>query len=113
VGETPPGPGGEDELARGTAAEEDAMLDTKGSRLAPQLLGPADMAELLAAMVTHAGAVAELVDALAPRGSGAIMAELDRIASGVLRQEQASQALRWILPEIHAEIGRRFRAALA
>jgi hypothetical protein len=89
------------------------MLETKGTRLAPQLLGPGDMAEVLAALVTHAPAVAELVDALAPNGSAAILDELERVTSGRLGQEQASQALRWILPEIHAEIGRRFRAGRA
>jgi hypothetical protein len=89
------------------------MLDTKGSRIAPQLLGAADMAEILAALVARGAAVANLVDALAPRRSDALLAELDRVASGTLPQENASQTLRWILPEIHAEIGRWFRAGRA
>lgn len=79
----------------------------------PPLLGPADMAELLAAFVARPAEVAALVGALAPRNAEAILAELELLADGRIAHDGISRALRWILPEIHEEIAGTYRAALA
>ncbi len=79
----------------------------------PPLLRPAEMAELLVALVSRAADVAVLVTSLAPRNAGPILAELELLAAGGLPHDGISHALRWILPEIHHELGRAFHAALA
>ncbi len=88
------------------------MLQANGT-IHPPLLRPDEMAELLAALVAQEDDVAALVGSLAPRNAGAILDELDALASGRLPHEGISHALRWILPELHEQLAGDFRAALA
>ena len=88
------------------------MLETNAT-IHPPLLRPAEMAELLAAMVAQGSDVAALVAALAPRNAGAILDELERLGDGRIPHDGISHALRWILPEIHEELAGTYRAALA
>ncbi len=83
------------------------------TRIHPPLLRPAEMAELLAAVVVYEGHVAALVAALAPRSARAMLEELELLAHGRLPHDRISHALRWILPEIHEEFAAACRAALA
>jgi len=78
----------------------------------PPLLRPAEMAELLAALFEREADVVALVCSLARRNAGPILAELRLLAGGALAHDGISHALRWILPEIHHELGREFRAVL-
>jgi hypothetical protein len=89
------------------------MLQVKGIPLAAPPLRTAQMAEVLAALVAHGDEAAALVATLAPRSVEAILAELALVTAGRLDQLEASQAVRWILAELHEELGRRFRAASA
>ncbi len=79
----------------------------------PPLLRPAEMAELLAAVVAREDDVAALVAALAPRNAGAILEELALLGEGRVSHDGISRALRWLLPEIHEEFAGTYRAALA
>jgi hypothetical protein len=79
----------------------------------PPMLRPAEMAELLAAVVVHADGIAALVAVLAPRNAGAILDELELLGEGRIPHDRISHALRWILPEIHEEFAGSYRAALA
>jgi hypothetical protein len=79
----------------------------------PPLLRPAEMAELLAALVVQEADVAALVGALAPRNAAPILDELARLAEGRVPHDAISHALRWILPELHEQLAGEFRAALA
>ena len=79
----------------------------------PPMLRPAEMAELLAAVVAHEAEVAALVAALAPRNACAILHELVQLGEGTLPHDGMSHALRWILPEIHQEFAGSYRAAVA
>ncbi len=83
------------------------------TRIHPPLLRPAEMAELLAAVVAQADDVAALVSALAPANARAILEELSLLGEDRLPHDRISHALRWILPEIHEEFARACRAALA
>jgi hypothetical protein len=89
------------------------MLQPKGIPLTAPPLHAAEMAEVLAALVAHEREAAALVATLAPRSGDALLAELALVTAGRLEQADASQALRWILSELHGELGRRFRAARA
>jgi len=89
------------------------MVEANDRDFAPALLGAREMAELLAALVAHGEEVAMLVAQLAPATSDAVLDELERLGDGLLDPEQVSAALRWILPEVHRELGRRFSAARA
>mgnify|MGYP003466646814 CR=1 FL=1 len=71
------------------------------------------MAEILAAIVQREADVTALVSSLAPRNAGPILVELRLLAAGVVAHDGISHALRWILPEIHEELGRDFQAAFA
>lgn len=82
-------------------------------RIHPPLLAPEEMAELLAALVAESDQVAALVTSLAPRNAGAMIEELEALASGQVPHDRISHALRWILPEIHEELAGSYRAALA
>jgi hypothetical protein len=93
--------------------EEGAMVQAKGVPLAAPLLRSAEMAEVLAALVAHGDEAEALVATLAPRNVDALLDELDQVTAGRLPQADASQSLRWILTELHDELGRRFRAARA
>ncbi len=79
----------------------------------PPLLRPAEMAEVLAAVVAYEDGVAALVASLAPRNAGPLLDELARLGAGRLPHDRISHALRWILPEIHEELAGSYRAALA
>ncbi len=79
----------------------------------PPMLRPGEMAELLAAVVVHADAIAARVAVLAPRNAGALLDELALLGEGRLPHDRISHALRWILPEIHEEFAGSARAALA
>jgi hypothetical protein len=83
------------------------------ARIHPPLLAPEEMAELLAALVAESDQVAVLVTSLAPRNAGAMIAELDALASGRVPHDRISHALRWILPELHDQLAGSYRAALA
>ncbi len=83
------------------------------ARIHPPLLRPAEMAELLAAVVVYGDDVAALVASLAPRNARAMLDELELLAQGRLPHERISHALRWLLPEIHEEFAGACRAALA
>lgn len=89
------------------------MLATNRSRPTPDSLGTREVAELLAALVAARPALEAAVRTLAPRTADAVLAELDAIAGGALAPRDASAAVRWILPELHRELGRPFRAARA
>jgi hypothetical protein len=90
------------------------MLETNRSTIRPPPLGAAEMARVLAAVVAHGDEVAQLVALAAPRTAAALLAELAALGSGPLgHEEEASPALRWMLSEIHEELGLRFRAATA
>ena len=79
----------------------------------PPLLGSAEMAELLAALVAQPEDVGLLVATLAPRNADAMLQELELLRDGHLPHDRISHALRWILPEIHEELAASWRAALA
>ncbi len=83
------------------------------ARIHPPLLRPAEMAELLAAVVVYGDDVKALVASLAPRNARAMLDELELLAQGRLPHERISHALRWLLPEIHEEFAGACRAALA
>jgi hypothetical protein len=85
------------------------MLDTNAPAIAPAPLRPTEMAQVLAALVAHEAEVAALVARLAPRTAEPILVELARL--GTSGAGEPSAALRWILPEIHDELGRRHAAA--
>jgi hypothetical protein len=89
------------------------MLETNRTTIRPTPLRADEMARVLAAVVVHADEVAALVAASAPKTAAALLAELAALGGGRLGHEDASPALRWILSEIHEELGSRFRAANA
>jgi hypothetical protein len=89
------------------------MLQTNRPTIRPPPLGAAEMARVLAAVVAHGDEVAELVALAAPRTAAPLLAELAALGSGPLGHAEASPALRWILSDIHEELGLRFRTAAA
>ena len=76
--------------------------------LAPRRLTSRDMAQVLAASVVRPSEVAELVALLAPTRRAPLLDELDRLLRGDVAPDDASLVLRWVLPEIHAQLGRDF-----
>ncbi len=89
------------------------MLDTNAVTVAPELLGARAMAQILAAIILLGPDVAAFVAGLVPGMADDLLAEIDGLANGGVTLDELSPALRWILPKIHAELGRRFRVAVA
>lgn len=89
------------------------MLDTNAATVAPELLGAKAMAQILAAILLLGPDVAAFVAGVAPGMADDLLAEIDGLVGGGVTLDELSPALRWILPEIHAEIGRRFCVAVA
>ncbi len=86
------------------------MLGTNATAtIHPRPLGPVEMAQVLAAVVALEADVAMLISLLAPRHTDGLIAELTRLATADGGSEELSPALRWLLPEIHEELGRYFR----
>ena len=87
------------------------MLRTNEVTIAPAPLHAGEMAQVLAALVAHEAEVATLVARLAPRTAEPILSELARLGNGGAGLDAPSAAVRWLLPEILEEVGRRHRAA--
>lgn len=81
--------------------------------LAPRRLTSRDMAQVLAAIVARRPEVADLVSELSPTHGAPLLEELDRLVRGDVAPDDASVVLRWVLPEIHAELGRDFAVVCA
>jgi hypothetical protein len=87
------------------------MMETNAAEaIQPAPLGATEMAQVLAALIAREDDVLALVVGIAPCSAIRIVEELGLLATGVLGQHELSPALRWILPEIHAELGRSFPA---
>jgi hypothetical protein len=86
------------------------MLRTNEPTIAPAPLHAGEMAQVLAALVAHEAEVASLVARLAPRTAEPILSELARLGTGGAAPDEPSAAVRWILPEILEEVGRRHPA---
>lgn len=89
------------------------MLATEPLTIDPLPLRAREMAQVLAAIFAHEDEVVALVEELAPRTAARMLSELALLASGDLAADATSSALRWILLEIHDQVGRRFDPVLA
>lgn len=89
------------------------MLEANAATIVPCPLRTREMAEVLAAHFAEESEVASLVERLAPRTASRLLAELSALVAGAVDPGELSPALRWILPEIHEELGHRFPALVA
>ena len=90
------------------------MVETNGGEaIQPAPLGAAEMAQIMAALVACEDDVVALVVSIAPCSAPRLVEELGLLSTGVIGQQEISSTLRWVLPEIHAELGRAFAATLA
>jgi hypothetical protein len=89
------------------------MIDTNAAAIHPAPLGAGEMAQVLAAVFAREEDVAALVAHLAGGSAQPILLELRLFTDGWITPEHVSPTLRWLLPEIHAELGTEFRALRA
>lgn len=86
------------------------MIVVNAAVIQPARLDATEMAQILAAFLTCEEDVLALVVAIAPCSARRIVEELTLVSTGGLALDEMSSALRWILPEIHAELGSRYPA---